>query len=385
MHLHKQPLTTLIAIILLSIVANRLGMAESTVQPEANSPKPALTVTVDKPQQSYLDLQLSANGNVAAWQEAIIGTEADGLRLAEILVNVGYKVKRGQVLATFATETVTTDLAQIKANVAEAEANAAEASANAERARSVEATGALSEQQLNQYFSTEKTAKAKLLAQRAAVKVHELKLAKTKVLAPDNGVISSRTATLGAVLPRGQELFRLIRQNRLEWRAEVAAAELSRLKIGTVANIVTADGKQVKGTVRMIAPTVNPQTRLGLVYLDLPESPALKAGMFLKGAFDLGSSGALTVPQQAVVVRDGFNYLFQLGKDQHVAQMKVQVGRRSGERVEILAGLSLPADVLFVVQGAGFLNDGDLVKVVAAKTPVVGPVNVPPKNSAPKS
>lgn len=340
-----------------------------------DTPKPALTVTIDKPQQAALNLQLTANGNVAAWQEAIIGTEADGLRLAEVLVNVGDQVKKGQVLATFATETVAADLAQIKANVAEAEASVAEAVANASRARSVAVTGALSEQQISQYFSAEKTAKAKLLAQQAAVKVHELRLVKTKVLAPDSGVISTRTATLGAVLPRGQELFRLIRQSRLEWRAEVAAAELSRLPVGTSTQITLPDGKNIAGKVRMIAPTVDPKTRLGLVYVDMPITTNLKAGMFLKGAFALGQSNAFTVSQQAVVVRDGFNYLFCINKDNRVSQVKVQVGRRNGERVEVISGLA--ENAAFVVNGAGFLNDGDLVKVVAASA------NEPSKTIAP--
>ena len=60
--------------------------------------------------------------------------------------------------------------------------------------------------------------------------LQQLRLRQTRVLAPDNGVISARSATVGAVLPAGQELFRLIRQGRLEWRAEVAAADLARLK-----------------------------------------------------------------------------------------------------------------------------------------------------------
>lgn len=373
----------LIACLLLNLMVTSHALAEDTTQPDANLPKPALTVTVDKPQQGALDLQLTANGNIAAWQEAIIGTEADGLRLAEVLVNVGDPVKKGQVLATFATETVTADLAQIKANVAEAEANALEAKTNADRARSV-TTGALSAQQLTQYFAAEKTAKAKLLAQQAAVKVQELRLLKTKVLAPDSGVISSRTATLGAVLPKGQELFRLIRQSRLEWRAEVSAADLSRLPIGTTANIKTANDSAIKGKVRMIAPTVDPKTRLGLVYVDIPTSADFKAGMFTKGSFELGHSNAFTVQQQAVVVRDGFNYIFCLGPNNRVAQVKVQVGRRSGEQVEILAGLA--ANALFVVTGAGFLNDGDLVKVVDTTIkPATPAIAQPAKQSAPQS
>ena len=115
--------------------------------------KAALTVTVAQPQQATLALRISANGSIAAWQEASIGTEANGLRLADVKVNVGDVVKRGQVLATFAPDTMQADVAQIKAAVAEAEATLAEASANAQRARTLQATGALSDAAINQYLT----------------------------------------------------------------------------------------------------------------------------------------------------------------------------------------------------------------------------------------
>ncbi|MGB9108017.1 MAG: efflux RND transporter periplasmic adaptor subunit, partial [Telluria sp.] len=190
----------------------------------------------------------------------------------------------------------------------------------------------------------------------------------TQVVAPDSGIVSSRSATVGAVAGVGTELFRMIRQGRLEWRAEVTAAELPRVKPGLRAEIKAASGATVTGTVRTVAPTVDPQTRIALVYVDLPPTLAadapLKAGMFAGGEFKLGESGALTVPQQAVTVRDGFAYVFRLNPDNRVSQLKVATGRRLGERVEVTAGLA--ADALVVVSGAGFLNDGDLVRKVPA-------------------
>jgi hypothetical protein len=134
------------------------------------------------------------------------------------------------------------------------------------------------------------------------------------------------------------------------------------------ASVAAASGSPVTGRVRTVAPTVDPQTRSGLVYVDLPSGPSrqagLKAGMFASGEFELGSSPALTVPQQAVVVRDGFSYVFRLNADQRVSQLKVQTGRRVGERVELLDGVG--AESSLVASGAGFLNDGDLVKVAPA-------------------
>lgn len=327
--------------------------------------KPALTVTVAQLQPASLPVLLAANGSIAAWQEAIVGTEANGLRLADVKVNVGDVVKRGQVLATFAPDTVNADLAQTRAAVAEAEANAAEAAANAQRARDLQPTGALSAQQTNQYLTAERTAQARLEAQRAAAKVQQLRLQQTQVLAPDHGVISARSATVGAVLPAGQELFRLIRGGRLEWRAEVPSSEIGPLKPGMAVRVQPAGGEAITGKLRIVAPTVDAQTRNGLVYVDLPAgSGAAKAGMFARGEFEIGAQQGMTLPQSAVLLREGFSYVLRVGADNKVTLVKVKVGQRVGERIQVLGGVQ-PADRV-VATGGGFLGDGDTVRVVDA-------------------
>ena len=339
---------------------------QAAAKPAQAAPKPALTVTAETPQTTRLPIRLAANGNIAAWQEAVIGAESSGLRLTEVRVNVGDVVKRGQVLATFSTDSVQADVAQARASLLEAQANAADAAANAERARTLQSSGALSAQQINQYLTLEKTAKARAEAAQAVLGAQQLRGRQTQVLAPDSGVISARTATVGSVVGSGAELFRMIRQGRLEWRAEVTSAELGRIGVGTPVSVVPASGGELRGRVRMIAPSVDPLTRSALVYVDLPASATGKgstarAGMFARGEFELGATDALTVPQRALVVRDGFNYLFRLGADNRVSQLKVQTGRLAGERVEVISGL-VP-DARIVVNGAGFLNDGDLVRL----------------------
>ncbi len=330
--------------------------------------KPSLTVTTVRPQKTSLPIRLTANGNVAAWQEAIISSESNGLRLSDVKVNVGDVVTKGEVLAVFAPETPQAEVAQAKAALMEAEAAAAEAKANAERARSIQDTGALSAQQISQYTTAEATAQARAASAKAMLASAELRLRYTRVVAPDAGVISARSATVGAVAGPGTELFRMIRQGRLEWRAEVTAADLRNVKIGGNAVVKAANGSELTGKVRMVAPTIDPQTRSALVYVDLPpnngKQAPFKAGMFATGQFELGASDALTVPQQAITVRDGFSYVFRLNQDQRVSQVKVQPGRRIGDRIEVLSGLAPDAQI--VAAGAGFLNDGDLVRNTGA-------------------
>lgn len=354
----------------IALYSSNSGGAVKPAATPTTPAKPALTVTTTQAQASALPIKLAANGNIAAWQEASVGTESSGLRLAEVLVNVGDVVQRGQLLARFAMESVQADVAQARAAVNEASASALEATANADRVRALAGTGTFSGQQINQYLTAEQTARARVESAKAGLAAQQLRLKNTEVRAPDSGIISARSATVGAVVANGTELFRLIRQGRLEWRAEVTSTELGRMAPGTAVSVTAANGAQLTGHVRMVAPTVDPQTRSGLVYVDLPADPkggtpsGFKAGMFARGEFELGSSNALSVPQQSVVVRDGFSYVFRLNPDQRVSQVKLQIGRRVGDRVEVLDGIS--ADAVLVASGAGFLNDGDMVKVAPA-------------------
>lgn len=330
--------------------------------PAAAGPKPSLTVTLAQPERSNLPIRLQANGNITAWQEASVGAELNGLRLASVNVNVGDVVRKGQVLAEFARETTQADSLQSRASLMQAEASFENAKADADRARSIQDSGALSQSQVAQYLTQEKVARAQLEAAKAVLSATEVRLGNTKVLAPDDGVISARGATVGAVVSAGQELFRLVRQSRMEWRGEVTPSEVGRIRTGQKVQVTAATGLEIAGQVRAIAPVADPQTRNILVFVDLPRHADLKAGTFAKGFFELGQSEALTVPSESIVVRDGSNYVFVINPQNKAGQRKVQTGRRVGERVEVLDGLK--ADEPVAVHGAGFLNEADLVKVV---------------------
>jgi HlyD family secretion protein len=369
--------TGLLALGSIGLLASCSDAADSA--PAADAPavvgKPALTVNLVQAKSGTLPIKLSANGNVMAWQEALIGAESGGLRVLDLRANVGDAVKAGQVLATFAAESVQADVALSRATVMEATANAAEAAANAERARALQSTGALSAQQISQYFTAEQTATARVESAKAALDAQLLRLKHTQLLAPDSGIVSGRSASVGSVVGAGTEMFRLIRQGRLEWRGEVTSAELGRIAPGTYVLVTAPGGAQLSGKVRMVSPTVDAQTRNGLVYVDLlgpapgaKAAPgAFKAGMFARGEFELGNTNAMTVVQTAVVVRDGFSFVYKVGPDNRVKQIKVQTGRLVGNQVELVAGVKL--EDRLVASGAGFLSEGDLVKVVDSSKP----------------
>lgn len=342
--------------------------ATSEATASADNAKPSLTVKVVHTMHLDLPQTMFANGNVSAWQEAIIGTEVSGLRLSKVLVNVGDTVKKGQLLAEFARDTIEADLAQKQASVAQAEANWQKANSDADRARSLP-KGAISDTQLTDYLNKELTAKAELTSAKAQLQSQQIKLSQTRVIAPESGTITSRTATLGNVAGSGQELFRMIVNNRLEWRADLTASQWPSIQVGMPVHLNVNGGSAIEGKVRMIAPTINQDTRNTLVYVDLPSDAlrTVKPGMFLSGEFVIGKQPAVILEDKAVIQRDGSDYVFAVKSDsaqktRTVQQIKVQTGRRLQNTVEIISGVAPDMDI--VSEGAGFLNDGNTVQVV---------------------
>lgn len=328
---------------------------------------PALTVTAAKAAAEQWPEEVRATGAVEPWQEAVVSAEVGGQRLVEILAEVGDSVRAGEVLARFDTATLRAEEVELRASVQQAEASLREAEANRERAVALREQRLISEQEATRQLTQADVARAQLAGAEARLATQRLRLSFTDVEAPDAGVVSARSATLGAVAQAGEELFRLIRQGRLEWRGELTAQQLARVGPGDAVLLSLPGGEQVSARVRQVAPTLRDDTRLALLYADLPADTAARAGMYAEGTILLGETPAVVVPSASVVIRDGRNYVFTLedeGAAARVAARPVQVGRRAGDRVEIRTGLE--AGVRVVEQGAGFLNDGDLVRVVTA-------------------
>ena len=343
------------SVLALSLATSLLFSSATWAADEAkpNTPNPALAVTLTTPQNAKWATQITASGTLAPWQEAVIASEISGLRITEVMVDVGDQVKKGQELVKLSQAAVLADVAQKQASLAEARANA-------ERARRLKTTGALPVQQIDQYLTGEAVAQAALEAQ-------QIRLNQTRIVAPDSGVIASRAATLGAVVQTGTELFRMVRQNKLEWKAEIAGSDVSQIQAGQSAELKLPSDETVTGEVRMIAPMLDPNTRNAIVYVSLPTDSPAKAGMFASGVIRTGSSQALTVPQAAVILRDGNHYVFTLGAENRVNQRLVKTGRTLQGQTEITDGLDATAQV--VASGGGFLNDGDTVQVVTGAKP----------------
>jgi HlyD family secretion protein len=337
------------------------GQKSADTQKNADGQKSAMSVSVTTPQTAPLVRTLVATGSVFAWQEAVIGPEVGGYRVKAVNVDVGDKVRRGQELVRLSDELLVADANSKRAAKTQAEAQLVTASSDRRRGDSLKDSGALSSSELEKLHNDELAAQAKVQQANADLEAAELKLRYARVLAPDDGVITSRTVVVGQVAQAGSEMLRLLRNERIEWRAEIPEGRIRDVHVGQNVHVTTADGSQIIGKVRTVSPTVQPGTRTGLVYVDLPKRSDARPGMFARGEIEISKGTAATLPLASVVVRDGYSYVFVVAADQKVARRRVETGSVRDGRVEIVAGLN-PGERV-VERGAGFLQDGDRVSV----------------------
>lgn len=335
---------------------------------------PDLTVSVVPAELRSMSRRVVASGTVRAWEEIVIAAEAQGLAIAEVGVDEGDTVEAGAVLATLDAAVIEAQEAQGVANLAAAQAVLKEAQANLARARDLQPRGTVSRQNLDARIAAERTAAAQVAVAEAGLAEIRARLDQTVIRAPFAGVIARRDANVGQVVVVGGELFRLIRDGRLELEAEVPESDFARLSAGLSAE-VQAEGLDapVRAQLRTLSPTVDPRTRLGIAHLELPAASGFKPGMFATGDIDLGANDLLMLPVAAIVWRDGVQgvFIIDTGNDtaagQGVARFTpVRTGLRRDGLVEVREGLAPGAAV--ALRGAGFLEDGDAVGVVEARS-----------------
>ena len=338
----------------------------ATVGTVADEREKSLTAVVATVSNHVLRNDILATGNVAAWREIPISTEANGLAIVELLADEGDAVEKGQVLARLNSSILTAQISQQNAAIDELKASLAAAESDLNRARLVRA-GVISGQVTEQRETLVKTTTAKLAAARAALEEFNARLVQTVIVAPAAGMIASRNIALGQVVQTGTEMFKLVQDGRIEVDALVSDVVLLNIKTGESATITGPNGATEKGRVRIVAPTVDARTRLGTVRITLDAKTLLKPGMFARVELATAPSVSLAVPLKSLVWRQSRAGVFKVDEAGRVAFAEVSTGRKTSDYVEIRSGLQTGENV--VVEGAGLLKDGDAVRVEIVSVP----------------
>lgn len=323
-----------------------------------------LAVTLVQARQRPIQRSVVASGPVAAYEEMQLGVEISGARVTALNVDVGEQVHAGEVLLELDHRSLDSELAQARAALTEAEAGLALAEVNFSRGQALAETQLISASQLDELRARRVQAQAQRATARAARDAAQLRRDFAELRAPADGIISKRLVQPGQVVAAGGELLRLIRDGRLEWRAELPEDQLARVEPGDAVRL-SAGGTTVTGRIRAVSPGVDSQTRTGTIYADLPEPGPLQPGTYVQGRIVTGNGQGLMVPIASVVQRDGHAYVFTVDGKRIVHRLRVRTSARVDGHIEIVEGLKPGTAV--VEQGAGFLGDGDSVRVVAAQ------------------
>jgi RND family efflux transporter MFP subunit len=362
---------TLAAAFGLALLVSACGGSEGK-EKDAEAPDAVgQAVTVITVATTNLPRIISASGSVTAWEEVPVGAEAGGLVATAVYVDEGQSVRQGQALVQLNDALLRAQLRQQQAGVQTAEANLSRDEAALARAQELKERGFLSQASLDTALAEQRASAANLASARASLSETQTRVNQATIRAPVSGLISSRSVTRGQIVQAGSELFRMVRDGRLELDAQVPEADLALVRAGMPATIISDQAGQASGTVRIVTPQVDPQTRLGVARVTLAGGTALKPGMFARAQIDAGSQPSLTVPAAAVVFRENRAGVYVLANNSTVRFAPITEGGRAEGLVAIAAGLQAGQRV--VVEGAGFLGEGDQVRVVASTARTAAP------------
>ncbi|MNS49057.1 Multidrug resistance protein MdtA precursor [compost metagenome] len=321
------------------------------------------TVTAATATSVALPRVIVASGTVSAWEEVPVGAETGGLTAVGVYVDEGSYVRQGQVLVKLNDALLQAQLRQQQAGVQTAEANAARDDAALGRAQELKQRGFLSQASLDTALANQRASQANLASARAALSEIRTRLSQAEIKAPVSGLIISRNVTKGQIVEAGTQLFRMVRDGRLELDAQVPETDLPALRAGQTATITSNEGVTTTGTIRIVTPEVDAQTRLGLARITLSPGSGLKPGMFARASISAGAQPTTVVPTGAVLYRENKAGVYVLNADNSAHFRPVTVLSRRDDQTSVSG---VEPGVRVVVQGAGFLNEGDKVTIAAA-------------------
>lgn len=330
------------------------------------------TVTAATAASVALPRTIVASGTVSAWEEVPVGAEAGGLTAVGVYVDEGSYVRQGQVLVKLNDALLQAQLRQQQAGVQTAEANAARDDAALGRAQELKSRGFLSQASLDTALANQRASQANLASARASLSETRTRLSQSEIKAPVSGLIISRNVTRGQIVEAGTQLFRMVRDGRLELDAQVPETDLPALRAGQTATITSNEGVATSGTVRIVTPEVDAQTRLGVARITLSPGSGLKPGMFARASINAGAQPTTVVPTGAVLYRNNKSGVFVLDQQSGAHFRPVTVLSRQDDQTSVSG---IEPGVRVVVEGAGFLNEGDKVTVAAA--PAAAPATAP--------
>jgi RND family efflux transporter MFP subunit len=352
-------------------------------------------------QQEVTERRVSATGTLAADEQVVLGTKVPG-RIAELRVDLGSPVRRGQIVARLDQTDARLRVDQARAALQQARVRLGlspdgsddrmdvEKTAIVRQARAVLDEAKLTRERLQQLFERDLVARAQLdtavsglavaegrlqdaieevrnrqaviLERRSQLAQVQQALVDTEILSPTDGAVSARPASAGEYLGTGAPVVTIVKIHPLRLRLSVPEREAAGARVGQPV-IVTLEGipGEHRGRVARISPAFAEQSRTLMVEAEVPNTAgALRPGAFAKADIVVADDQrVITVPAKSVVVFAGVEKVLTVDKDRAV-EIRIQAGRRYGDRIEVASGLKAGTPV---VVDPGNLSGGQPVTV----------------------
>jgi RND family efflux transporter MFP subunit len=341
---------------------HRKGSAPVALANQQNIP----LISVITPGVRSVTSSVSFTGAIAARYDMPIGNDGETGRIVAVYVEAGDQVQKGQLLARIDDSVLIPRVNRLAAGLEQARAQAELSAAEYKRALGVEAAGALSAEDIEKRRATAVTDAANVKVAAAQLAEAQAQLSRTRIVAPIAGTVLTRGAEVGQIAnPGGQALFRVASGGEVEMRGQLAEQDLAQVKVGEPATVrITGLPQSFEGTVRLLGAIIDPQTRLGEIRIALKPDPALRPGAFARGSVAVANIQRPVVPHTAVLTDAQGSYVFIVNAQDHAERRAVKIADTSDAGVVIGSGLTGSERV--VVTAAGFLHDGETVKVAPA-------------------
>lgn len=373
-------------------IGARPALGAETEAPKAEAAKPP-AISVAPAAHGEVANTETVIGSLVPREEVLVGVDLDGYKITSVDAEIGDRVKAGQVLARLSADTLDillaqneatlarndAAIAQAKSQIAETQASEIEARSSLERGTSLKSKGFVAEATLDERRAQADAATARRAAAEqglavaeaernvslAARRELELRLAKTEVKAPTDGIVLSRNARIGAIVSSGAEpMFRIARDGVIELEAQVPETSLARIAAGQPVRVIAPGrDKPLRGSVRLVSPRIDSATRLGSVRIALPDDADLFAGAFARGTIEIARHDGVVLPLSAIVPVAGVPTA-QVVKDGRIETRKLQTGISGDGLVEIVDGVR--EGELVVTRAGTFVRDGDQVTPIEA-------------------
>ncbi len=350
-----------IAVVAIVLALLMMGGSKDSNAPAAGAAQ-LPTVSVVVPGRTQVARTVSASGPLGAKRDQPVGIAGSGGKVIRVLVDAGSWVHAGQVLAVVDRSVQTEQAAQLAAQVDAAQANAELAQSNYERALALKDRGFVSTAEIEAKKATRDAAYAQVRVAKAQLAQTRAEIGRLNVTAPTGGLILARNVEVGQIVgPASGALFRLAEGGQMEMQAQLSQQDLSAVHVGMPAKVTpVGSDTSYTGTVWQVAPTIDPQSRLGEVRIAVPYSPAMRPGGFAQAQITAGTTTAPVLPQSAVLSDEKGNYVYIINGNNQVERRDIKIGTVTETGVTIAEGLS--GNEAVVLSAGPFLNPGQKVK-----------------------